>query len=92
MSSVWQIEFSDTARKQMAKLDRSVAAEILRYLRERIATSQDPRRFGEPLHKDLAGFWRYRVGAYRLICDIQDNKMVVLVLRLGHRSKVYGGH
>lgn len=92
MSSVWQIEFSDTARKQMAKLDRSVAAEILRYLRERIATSQDPRRFGEPLCKDLAGFWRYRVGAYRLICDIQDNKMVVLVLRLGHRSKVYGGH
>jgi len=76
----------------MAKLDRSVAAEILRYLRERIATSQDPRRFGEPLRKDLAGFWRYRVGAYRLICDIQDNKMVVLVLRLGHRSKVYGGH
>lgn len=91
MRSVWQIEFSDTARKQIAKLDRSVAAEILCYLRDRIATSEDPKRFGETLPKDLVRFWKYRIGTCRLICDIQESKMVVLVLRFEHRSKVYGG-
>jgi len=85
---VWKIEFSDTARKQMAKLDRHVAAEIIRYLRERIATEEDPKRFGEPLRRELVGFWKYRVGAHRLICDIQEEKLLVLVLRVGHRSKI----
>ena len=88
----WKIEISDTARKQLLKMDRSVAAEILRYLRSRIATDEDPRRFGEPLRKDLVGFWKYRIGAYRVICDIQEGKALVLVLRVAHRSKVYGGH
>jgi len=88
----WKIEISDTARKQLLKMDRSVAAEILRYLRSRIATDEDPRRFGEPLRKDLVGFWKYRIGAYRVICDIQEGKALVLVLRVAHRSRVYGGH
>ena len=88
----WQIEFSDTARRQMTKLDPQVATEIIRYLQERIATDEDPKRFGEPLRRDLVGFWKYRVGAYRLICDIQEEKVLVLVLRVGHRSKIYGGH
>ena len=88
----WKIEISDTARKQLLKMDRSVAAEILRYLRSRIATDEDPRRFGEPLRKDLIGFWKYRIGAYRVICNIQEGKALVLVLRVAHRSRVYGGH
>jgi len=69
-----------------------MVAEILRYLRERIAISEDPKRFGEPLRRDLVRFWKYRIGAYRLICNVQESKMVVLVLRLDDRSKVYGGH
>jgi mRNA interferase RelE/StbE len=85
----WRIEITHTATKQFTKLDHQVQAEIVRYLRERIATDEDPRRYGAPLRKELAGRWKYRVGAYRLICEIQDEKILVLVLMVGHRSKVY---
>lgn len=89
---VWRIEISETAKKQLAKFDRQVQVDILRYLRERLATKEDPRRYGAPLRRDLAGRWKYRVGDYRLICEIQDEKILVLVLMVGHRSKIYGGH
>jgi len=85
----WRIEITNTAKKQLAKLDRQVQTEIVRYLRERISTDDDPRRYGAPLRKELAGRWKYRLGAYRLICEIQDEKILVLVLMVGHRSKVY---
>ena len=86
---VWRIEVTDTAKKQLAKLDHQVQFEIVRFLRERISTDDDPRRYGAPLKKQLAGRWKYRVGAYRLICEIQDEKVLVLVLMVGHRSNVY---
>ena len=85
----WRIEVTNTAKKQLAKLDRQTQSEIVRYLRERICTEDDPRRYGAPLRKTLAGRWKYRVGAYRLICEIQDEKILVLVLMVGHRSKIY---
>ncbi len=85
----WRIEITNTAKKQLSKLDRQVQTEIVRYLRERIGTDDDPRRYGAPLRKELAGRWKYRVGAYRLICEIQDEKILILVLMVGHRSKVY---
>ncbi len=88
----WRIEVTDTAKKQLAKLDRQVQVEIIHYLREKIATEEDPRRHGASLRRELLGRWKYRVGAYRLICDHQDEKILVLVLMVGHRSKVYGGH
>jgi mRNA interferase RelE/StbE len=87
----WGIEITATAKKQLAKLDHQIQVTILRYLRERIATDEDPRRFGAPLRRELTNRWKYRVGAYRLICDIQDEKVLVLVLLVGHRSKIYGG-
>lgn len=86
---VWRIEITDTAKKQLSKLDHQVQIEILRYLRGRIATEEDPRRFGAPLRRELAGRWKYRVGNYRLICEIQDEKILVLVLMVGHRRKIY---
>jgi len=86
---VWQIKITNTAKKQLVKLDRQVQSEILRYLRDRIATNEDPRRYGAPLRRELTGRWKYRVGAYRLICEIQDEKILVLVLMVGHRSKIY---
>ena len=86
---VWRIEISNTARKQLIKLDRPVQNEIIRYLRERLSTEEDPRRYGAPLRKELAGRWKYRVGSYRLICEIQDEKVLVLVLMVGHRRKIY---
>ena len=86
---VWRIEVTETARKQLAKLDHPVRSEIVRYLRERIQTDEDPRRFGAPLRKELASRWKYRVGDYRIICEIQADTILVLVLMVGHRSKIY---
>jgi mRNA interferase RelE/StbE len=88
-SLVWRIEVTATAKKQLVKLDHQVQSEILRYLREKINTDEDPRRFGAPLRKELAGRWKYRVGAYRIICEIQDEKVLVLVLMVDHRSRIY---
>ena len=85
----WTVEFDDAAAKELRKLDRQTQHEILRYLRERVATDEDPRRFGKPLSRELAGLWRYRVRHYRLICNIEDSKFVVLVLRVGHRKDIY---
>ncbi|WLD58661.1 type II toxin-antitoxin system RelE/ParE family toxin [Salinispirillum sp. LH 10-3-1] len=83
------VEFDDAAARELRKLDRQAQQEILRYFRERIATDEDPRRFGKPLSRDLAGLWRYRVRTYRMICNIEDDKLVVLVLRIGHRKDIY---
>ena len=88
----WKIEFESAAKKDLKRLDRQAQKNILQYLRNRISTDEDPCRFGKPLTKKLSGLWKYRIGDYRLICDIRKEKMIVLVLRVGHRSKVYGGH
>ena len=85
----WIVEFDEAARKELRKLDHQSQQDILRYLRERIATDEDPRRFGRPLVRELAGLWRYRIQNYRLICNIEDGKLTVLVLRVGHRKDVY---
>jgi mRNA interferase RelE/StbE len=85
----WKVEFDDAARKELRKLDRQAQQTILRYLRERIATDDDPRRFGKALARELAGLWRYRIQNYRLICHIEDQTLIVLVLRVGHRKDVY---
>ena len=85
----WTVEFDDAAAKELRKLDKQTQQEILRFFRKRIATDEDPRRFGKPLSHDLAGLWRYRVGNYRMICNIEDGKLLVLVLRVGHRKDVY---
>ena len=90
-SLTWRIEATTTAKKQLAKLDRKVQSEIVRYLRERISTDEDPRRFGAPLRKELTDRWKYRVGAYRLICEIQDEKVLVLVL-MGALQKKHDSH
>ena len=88
----WKVKISATARKQLQKIDHQARSDIKKYLRERIATSEDPRRFGEPLKYNLYRFWRYRIGSYRIIADIQDQEITVLVLKVGHRKKAYGGH
>ena len=85
----WTVEFDDRAAKELRKLDKQTQKEILKYLRERIAIDEDPRRFGKPLSKNLAGLWRYRVRNHRIICNIEDGKLTVLVLRLGHRKDIY---
>jgi len=86
---IWKVEFDERARKELRNLERRAQANILSYLRDRIATHDDPRRFGDPLRKNMSGFWKYRIGHYRIICDIRENIITVRVLRVGHRQNVY---
>lgn len=85
----WAVEFDDRARRELRKLDAKAQKDILRYLRLHIAGLPDPRHFGKPLRMNLAGLWRYRVGDYRLICRIEENRLVVLIIKVGHRKEVY---
>ncbi len=84
----WRIELSGKAAKALEKLDRDDAQRILVFLRERLAKEANPRRLGKPLQGTLE-FWRYRVGDYRLLCTIEDERITVVVLRIGHRREVY---
>ena len=87
---VWRIEFSRTAEKRLAKLDRIVARRIIAFMRERVAVLDNPGMIGEALKgSELGEFWKYRVGDYRLIWSLENNQLVVLVLRVGHRREVY---
>jgi mRNA interferase RelE/StbE len=88
---LWTVEFDDRARRELRKLGSKIQKKILRYLRERLAGCDDPRRFGKALRKNLAGLWRYRIEDYRLICRLEDDRVVVLVLEVGHRSDIYNG-
>ena len=86
----WTIELSEQSRKQLLKLDKHVAKRIAAFLRERIASLDDPRSIGEALKgSELGDFWKYRVGDHRLICEIQDGMLKVLVVRMGNRREVY---
>ncbi len=85
----WTVELSDFAERQLRKLDRPVQKRLLDWLAERIEGCKNPRHFGEPLRGDLGGLWRYRVGDYRILCEIQDDRLVVLALSVGHRREVY---
>jgi mRNA interferase RelE/StbE len=85
----WRIEITRTATKQIAKLDRHAQKSIQRFLRERLSHADNPRQWGRALQGEKRGLWRYRVGDYRLICDVQDEKITILVLELGHRKDVY---
>ncbi len=88
----WQIRFTETAEKQLAKLDSQIKKRIIEYLNIKIAQSENPMGFGDSLKENLTGLWKYRVGSYRIICEIQEEQIVILILRIGHRSKIYGGH
>jgi mRNA interferase RelE/StbE len=85
-SRAWRIEITRTAEKQIQKLNRAAQELIIRSLKERVQAAANPRQVGKPLHGDKGGLWRYRVGDYRLICDIQDERITVLVVRVGHRK------
>lgn len=86
----WQIEFADSAAKQLRKLDPQVAKRILTFLRDRIAPLDDPRSIGEALRgKDLGEFWKYRVGDWRVIAEIEDGLVLITVVRIGNRRGVY---
>lgn len=86
----WTIEFSNTAQRDLRKLDKQVARRISRFLLERVAALDDPRSVGEALHgSELGEFWKYRIGDYRIIVRIEDAVIRILVLQIGHRREIY---
>ncbi len=85
----WAYRFDERALKELKKLGHQAQRDILAYLDERVTANADPRRFGKALKADLAGLWRYRVGDYRILCQIQDQKLLVLVVAVGHRKDIY---
>ena len=84
----WKVELTDTAAKQLARLDKTQAQRITKYLR-RVMLLKDPRDAGKALTGNLRTYWRYRVGDYRVVCDIRDNELLIVAVMIGHRSEVY---
>ena len=86
---VWKIEFVPAAAKELKKLGRAEAARIIATLESRIAALDDPRTLGSALTGELGGLWRWRIGDYRVIARIEDERIIILVVRVGHRREVY---
>jgi len=87
---IWKVEFDRNAERELSKLDHQHARRVLAFLSERVAPLEDPRSIGEALKGSKLGeFWKYRVGDYRIIVRIEDEKLLVLIMRIGHRRDVY---
>jgi mRNA interferase RelE/StbE len=85
----WQVEFDERARRDLRKLHTTIQNRILTFLRLRVVTEGSPRLYGETLKGDMAGLWKYRVGDYRIVCEIHDEEATVFVVRIGHRREIY---
>lgn len=85
----WTIDYSDTARTELRRLDRQMSQRVVDYMDERVATRENPRSIGQALTGPMGRLWRYRVGNCRIVCDIQDDVLRVLVVRVGRRDSVY---
>ena len=87
---VWKIEFDPAAARELGKVDPQVARRILSFLKDRVAHLDDPRSIGEALKgSKLGAFWKHRVGDYRIISNIEDGRLLILVIRIGNRREVY---
>lgn len=85
----WAYRFDERALKELKKPGHPAQQNIITYLGERVAGDANPRRFDKGLKADLSGLWRYRVGDYRILCQIKDRELLVLVVAVGHRRDVY---
>ena len=87
---VWQIELAEAAKKEFSKLDPQVARRVTQFLRSRLQTQKNPRSLGQALKgSELGEFWKYRIGDIRIIASIEDDRLVILVVRIGNRREVY---
>ena len=84
----WTIKFSKAADKALRKLDKSISSKIITAL-EKISMLENPHSCGKALQYNLGGLWRYRVGDYRIICHIENDELIILVVDVEHRSKIY---
>jgi mRNA interferase RelE/StbE len=89
IATKWNVIFTKQADKAFAKLDRSIQKEIEKFISQRLLLCEDPRVLGKPLKGNLVEYWRYRVGDYRIVCKIEDDELVILVVRVAHRREVY---
>ena len=85
----YQVVFTEKAKKILKKLDKHISSLILGWLEKNIQNCENPRIHGKGLVENKSGQWRYRVGDYRIICEIQDNEVIILVLEIGHRKEIY---
>ncbi len=85
----WDYKISGRAIKQLKKLDPQIKKRVISFLDERISGSEDPRQWGKQLKGELNNIWRYRVGDYRILCQMQDEHWIVLVVSMSHRRQVY---
>jgi mRNA interferase RelE/StbE len=86
----WEIELDPAAERELDKFDKQIAGRVLSFLHERVARLDDPRSIGEALRGSRFGeLWKYRVGNYRIIASIEDKAVLILVVKIGHRSEVY---
>ncbi len=86
----WKIEYLASLKKDIKKLDQQTKKRLRAYLEERIAKLDNPRDVGSALKgSKLCEFWRYRVGDYRIICEIKDNALIILAIKIGHRKEIY---
>ena len=86
----WKIELSNRAQQDLSKLDPQTIRRVYQFLFSRLIKLEDPRSVGEALHgSQLGEYWKYRVGDYRLICKIEDDRLLIIVIRIGHRREIY---
>lgn len=85
----WRIEFEHSAERDLERLSQPTIKRILRFMRERVASLDNPRAIGEPLRGAWRGFWKYRVGDYRIIVEIEDEHVRIVVIKLGNRREIY---
>ena len=86
----WEIRFSEAAVQQLKKMDRYTVKLIDAWIAKHLENTENPRAFGKPLAANRAGQWRYRIGDYRLLCELKDSALLILVIKVGHRKDVYG--
>ena len=89
MSSIWTVEFDVAAHRDLLTLDPVIQRRLVQFLRTRVTGRNSPRALGKPLKGEKTGLWRYRVGAYRIICLLENDRHVVVVVAIGHRREVY---
>jgi mRNA interferase RelE/StbE len=86
----WSVEYSPAALRHLKRLDRTIQTDILDYMDKRITAAGDPKHFGKPLRHTKFGLWRYRVRDYRIICEFDAERRIIVVQAIGHRSTIYG--
>ena len=84
----YQIKFDEKGKADFKQLDNSIKLKIKKYFKK-LEKVENPKAFGEPLKENLAGYWKYRVGNYRVVAEMKDNELIILVIAVGHRSIIY---